>query len=178
MLRLFVGLGLPDAVRLQLAAMNGGVPDARWVAPENLHLSLRFIGEVDEFTAEDIDAALVQIHAPPVEITLTGVGCFESRGRARAVWAGAKPCRELLDLQARVEASLQRAGLEPEGRKFTPHVTLARLKRVPVEQIAPYLSGHGGFAAPPFSSTEFILYRSHLGHGGANYQVLETYPLI
>ena len=76
-----------------------------------------------------------------------------------------------------MEAALQQAGLTPVGRKFTPHVTLARIKRTPVEQIAPYLSSHGGFEAAPFTAEEFILYRSHLGHGGANYEALATYPL-
>lgn len=178
MLRLFVGLAIPEPVRLQLTAMTGGVAGARWVAPENLHLSLRFIGEVDEGAAEDIDAALGQIFAPPPEVALTGVGCFEKRGRTHTLWAGAEASGPLLNLQTRVEAQVRRAGLPPEGRKFTPHVTLARMKRLPVEQIAPYLSDHGGFRAAPFSAEEFILYRSHLGHAAANYEVLARYPLL
>jgi 2'-5' RNA ligase len=176
-LRLFVGLAVPDNVHLQLTTMTGGVASARWVAPENLHLSLRFIGEVDEGAAEDIDAALGQIFAAPLEVTLAGVGCFETRGRAQTLWAGAEPSGPLLHLQARVEAQVQRAGCPPEGRKFTPHVTLARMKRLPVEQIAPYLLDHGGFRAAAFAAEEFILYRSHLGHAAANYEVLARYPL-
>lgn len=177
MLRLFVGLAVPDPVGLQLTNMTGGVAGARWVAPENLHLSLRFIGEVDEGAAEDIDAALGQVFSPSVAVTLTGVGCFETRGRAHTIWAGAEASTSLLDLQARVEAQVQSAGLPPEGRKFTPHVTLARMRRVPVKQIAPYLADHGGFRAAPFQAEEFILYRSHLGHAAANYEVLAQYPL-
>ncbi len=177
MLRLFAGLAIPEPVRLQMTAMAGGVAGARWVAPENLHLSLRFIGEVDEGAAEDIDAALGQIFAPPVAVTLAGVGCFEKRGRAHTLWAGAVASGPLSHLQARVEAQVQRAGLPPEGRKFIPHVTLARMKRTPVEQIAPYLTDHGGFRAAPFKAEEFLLYRSHLGHAAANYEVLERYPL-
>ena len=177
MLRLFVGLAIPEPVGLQLTTMNGGVAGARWVAPENLHLSLRFIGEVDEGTAEDIDAALGQIFAARVEVTLAGVDCFEKRGRAHTLWAGAEATAPLLKLQARVEAQVRRAGLPPEGRKFTPHVTLARMKRLPVEQIAPYLADHGGFQAAPFEAGEFLLYRSHLGHAAANYATLVLYPL-
>jgi 2'-5' RNA ligase len=177
MLRLFVGLAIPETLTLQLAAMNGGIAGARWVAPENLHLSLRFAGEVDEGTAEDMDTALGQLQGGPLEVTLAGIGCFESRGRAHTVWAGAKPSAPLLELQARVEQALQRAGLPPEGRKFTPHVTLARMRRLPVEALAPYLADHGGFSAAPFRVEEFLLYRSHLGHGGAHYQALAGYPL-
>ncbi len=157
--------------------MTGGVTGARWVAPENLHLSLRFIGEVDEGAAKDIDAALGQIFAAPLTVTLTGVGCFEKRGRTHTLWAGAEATAPLLHLQAWVEAQVRRAGLPPEGRKFTPHVTLVRMKRLPVERIAPYLADHGGFQAPPFPAEEFLLYPSHLGHAAANYEVLARYPL-
>jgi 2'-5' RNA ligase len=176
-LRLFAGLAIPEPIRLQLTTMTGGIAGARWVAPENLHLSLRFIGEVDEGAAEDIDAALGQIIAAPVVVALAGIGCFETRGRAHTLWAGAEASAALLHLQARVEAQVGRAGLPPEGRKFTPHVTLARMQRTPVEQIAPYLTDHGGFRAAPFEAEDFLLYRSHLGHAAANYEVLARYPL-
>jgi len=177
-LRLFVGLGIPYTLRLQLTAMNGGIPGARWVAAENLHLSLRFIGEVDEDTAEDIDAALGQIFAEPVAVALAGVGCFEKRGRANTVWAGAKASPALLRLQARVEAALQQAGLPPVGRKFTPHVTLARMQRLAVQNIAPYLSSHGGFRTEAFTVREFSLFRVYLGRKSADYEFLENYELL
>ncbi|NQV55478.1 MAG: RNA 2',3'-cyclic phosphodiesterase [Rhodospirillales bacterium] len=177
MLRLFVGLQLPEELRSQLAGISSGIVGARWLEPENMHMTLRFIGEVPEDTGEDIDAALSHLSAYPVEIEITGTGSFQSRDRARAVWAGINLSPGLADLQARVEAAMQRAGLAPEHRKFLPHVTLARLKRVPVESIAPYLEAHGDLKAAPFTANEVALFQSHLGHAGASYQILATYPL-
>ena len=178
MLRLFVGLAIPGVLGPQLAALNGGIPGARWVVPENLHLSLRFIGEVDEGTAEDVDTALGQFHAEAPKVALAGVGCFESRGRAHTIWAGVRPEPSLLHLQRRVETQLQRAGLPPESRKFTPHVTLARMKQTPVEALAPFLANNGGFRAVPFRAEVFSLYQGFLSRNGATYQILENYDFL
>lgn len=176
MLRLFVAIELPDDVKQTIAPLAGGLPDARWVAPESLHITLRFIGEVDEGTAEDIDAALGTVHSEPVKIALRGVGCFETKGRVRAVWSKVTG-DDLGVLQGRVESSLKRIGLEPEGRKFTPHVTIARLKGVPARIVAPYLEHFGNFRAGPFTADHFTLFRSHMGHGGSHYEALAHYEL-
>jgi len=178
MLRLFVGLAIPKVLGPQLASLNGGIPGARWVSPENLHLSLRFIGEVDEGIAEDVDTALGQIRAEAPKVALAGVGCFESRNRAHTIWAGVRPEPALFNLQQRVEKELQRTGLPPEGRKFMPHVTLARMKQTSVETLAPFLANHGSFRAVPFRAEVFSLYQVFLSRNEAAYQIIENYDLL
>ena len=177
MIRLFVGLGLPETLSERLTGLRGQIPGARWVPPENLHITLRFIGEVDEETAADLDAVLARIDAPSFEIGLQGVGHFESRGLVRALWAGVARDPALDHLQARVETACQRAGLAPEGRKFHPHVTLARCRDTRTARIAGFLADHGGFGAPAFPVGSFALYSSTLGRGGAIYTREADYPL-
>jgi 2'-5' RNA ligase len=177
MLRLFVGLKMPADVRAALAPLAAGLPGARWVAPENLHLTLRFVGEVDEGQAEDIDGVLAAIAVPAFDMRLAGIDCFHSRGRVRMVWAGVTAGPELARLQAKIESAVVRAGFDPEGRKFKPHLTIARLKNVPIGGVRPYLELHGGFATKFFHVEEFTLFRSHLGQGGASYDALVDYPL-
>lgn len=169
MIRLFVALGLPDDLGTRLAGIRGQIPGARWVPRENLHITLRFIGEVDEAAAADIDTALARIEAPAFDLALAGVGHFESRGRVRSLWAGVERGPALDHLQARIETACRRAGLPPEGRKFHPHVTLARCRDTRTSRIAGFLAGHDGFRAPPFPVRSFALYSSALGRGGAAY---------
>ena len=114
MLRLFVGLELPDGVIARLNIMCAGVPGATWVPPANMHITLRFIGEVESWRAEEVDAALANIRAPGFELSLRGLGTFEKGGRISALWVGAEKNEGLAFLQAKVETALQRAGFEPE----------------------------------------------------------------
>ncbi|MFM2128606.1 MAG: hypothetical protein RL477_152, partial [Pseudomonadota bacterium] len=124
MIRLFTGIELPQSAREHLASIAGGVPGARWVPAENLHLTLRFIGNVDETTAADLDAALMQVRGAPFDLAIEGAGSF-SRGRFPSMlWAGVARSEALARLHERIDSTLQRAGCEPETRKFTPHVTL------------------------------------------------------
>jgi 2'-5' RNA ligase len=176
-MRLFVALSLPDDLRDRLSALSCGLPGARWVAPENLHLTLRFIGEVDRDEAEDIDAALTAVRCPRFPVTLAGVGDFGDERRLRSVWVGvdANPTLELL--QGKVERAVQRAGQPPEKRKFKPHITLARFKSHPGDKLQTYFTQQGLFRAPPFEVTEFTLYSSYLSHEGAIYQPEAVYPL-
>jgi 2'-5' RNA ligase len=176
-MRLFVALALPDEVRARLAGMAHGVPKARWVAPENLHLSLRFIGEVDGAQAQDADAALAQLSAPAFTLTLTGVGQFGAGDKTRSLWVGVEDCAELTRLQGKIERALQRAGLAPEGRKFKAHVTLARFNGNPGGKLHDYLAGLALFRSQPFAVREFILFSSFLSHTGAIYRPEATYPL-
>jgi 2'-5' RNA ligase len=176
-LRLFVGLKLPETARTELSIIASGLPGARWVAPQNLHLTLRFIGDVDEGLAEDIDGKLAGVAAPDFEVTLGAVDCFHTRGRVRMVWAGVSAGPQLTALQAKIESAAVRAGLDPEGRKFKPHVTLARMKNAPLVSVRPYLEAHGGFRGSRFRVSEFTLFRSHLGRSGADYESLVDYPL-
>ncbi len=176
MIRLFVALEIPAKVRASLTALQGGVPGARWASHEQLHLTLRFIGEVDENVAHDIDDALSGIRAPAFTLDLAGVGEFGGK-MPRALWAGVKSNEALTHLQRKVETSLQRLGLAPENRKFTPHVTLARLKGSPRDKVGAFLAHNGLFASGPFSVRHFALFSSHLSHNGSIYHPERTYPL-
>jgi len=134
MIRLFVALALPDAVADPIKLLQGGVPGARWMERDQLHLTLRFIGEVDGRDAAAIDDALSQVRAPRFTLELKGVGEFGGK-TPRALWAGVRVESEIVHLQRKVESALQRLGLEAEERKFKPHVTLARLRAAPVGRV-------------------------------------------
>ncbi len=178
MLRLFVALPLPDGVIARLSIMCAGLPGAGWVAPGNMHLTLRFIGEVDESVAEEIDSLLAHIEVEPFSLELDGVGTFGEGTKARSVWAAVKPSVELTHLQAKVESAVVRAGLPPEGRKFTPHVTLAHLSRPHTARLEAFIAGNSLFQAGPFEIPQFTLFESRLGKGGAAYIPLVDYPLF
>ena len=175
MIRLFVGLALPADLATRLAALAGGIPGARWVAARNLHVTLRFIGEVTEDVAEDLHQRLHAIHGPAFELRLDGFGTFGGH-KPRALWAGVAAHAGLDSLQARIEQAARDVGLDAEGRKFTPHVTLAWLKAAPPERIATFVDHHSPFAAD-LPVTGFTLYRSHLGGEGAEYEALAEYFL-
>lgn len=177
MMRLFTALDFPEDVRERLAGLGGGVPGARWTEPENLHLTLRFIGEVPDDQAADIAAALSAVQAPAFDLVLDGVGVFGSGRNARILWAGVERSEALSHLQAKVESALVRAGVPAEERKFSPHVTLARLKDAPQERIGRFLSDRGLFRAGPMRMEHFTLYRSHLGRTGPVYEAIGEYPL-
>lgn len=170
MIRLFVGLSLPEPHRQDLALIQHGVKGLRWVAPENLHVTLRFIGEVDEDIAEEVCASLDQMRVEPFDFTLKGIGTF---GRPpHSLWVGVHDPQQgaLAHFQANVERCVVRAGLEPEGRKFSPHVTLARgRKSMGPSQIGPFMENHADFELPSFRINEFILFQSHLSPNGAQY---------
>jgi 2'-5' RNA ligase len=171
-----VALPLPEAVRERLVTLQGGVPGARWAGQEQMHLTLRFIGEVDGHVAHDVDDALAGIRAPAFTIELAGVGEFGGK-TPRALWAGVRPNEALLHLQKKVETALQRIGLPPESRKFSAHVTLARMKGAPQEKIVQFLTHHALFASGPFAAKDFVLFSSHLSHGGSIYHPERVYPL-
>ena len=175
-MRLFVALGLPDDVAQNLLLLQGGIPGARWYAREQLHLTLRFIGEVDGIQAADIDDALNGISAPGFALELHSVGSFGGRD-PRQLWAGVRPSEALMHLQRKIETVLQRIGLAPEPRKFTPHVTLARLRASPRAKVIEYLSAHALYASQPFDVNAFELYSSTLTQNGSLYRIERNYPL-
>ncbi|MBT3306205.1 MAG: RNA 2',3'-cyclic phosphodiesterase [Alphaproteobacteria bacterium] len=177
-MRLFVGLSLPDDVRALLGPLKGGLPGARWIEDENLHLSLRFIGDVTGGDERDIDLALQLVSGKPFDVTLAGLGTFERRGRVHSLWVGLKKADAAVALHDRIESALVRAKLEPEHRKFKAHVTLARLKNGSAADAALYLGSHAGFKTPAFTVNHFTLFESHLGHLGAQYVALADYPLV
>lgn len=175
-MRLFVALALPDGVAESLLLMEGGIPAARWQKREQLHLTLRFIGEVDGRVAADIDDALAALKAPGFTLALHGVGTFGGRD-PRQLWAGVRPNPALLHLQKKIETALQRIGLSPEPRKFKPHVSLAKLKACPREKVTEYLSAHALYTSVPFDVNGFELYSSTLTPSGSLYRCERCYPL-
>lgn len=176
-MRLFVGLSLPGDIRARLRGLEGGLSGARWIADENLHLSLRFIGDVTGGVERDIELALQSVTGPRFDVTLAGLGTFARRSRVHSVWAGVEQPDAVSALRDRIESALVRLGLEPEHRKFTPHVTLARMKKGGARAAGLYLETHAWFQAPPFTVEYFTLFESRLGHGGARYSVYRDYPL-
>lgn len=177
MVRLFVALALPAELKARLALLVGGIQGVRWVPPENYHLTLRFIGEVERWRAEEVDAALATIRAPAFELALRGVGHFEKGGRICALWAGAERNDGLSFLQAKVETALQRAGFEPERRRFAPHVTLARTERAAPEKLIAFMQATNLFRATPVMVEHFTLFSSHLGKSQALYVPEVEYDL-
>lgn len=173
--RLFVAIRPPKTVREQLLDLMEGMPDMRWQHDDQLHLTLRFIGEVERPVAEDLVAALQHVRFDHFSIALDGVGKFEKH-RNGALWSGVRPKEQLKALNAKVERACQSAGLEPERRAYHPHITLARWKgRAP--RLDAYLERHGGLTSEPWEAREFILYESHLAHEGAHYEAIERFSL-
>jgi 2'-5' RNA ligase len=166
-MRLFVAIDLPEAVKDQLATMCCGLPGARWVAPDQLHLTLRFIGEADGGVFTDICEGLSAVQGKSFFMQLDGVGFFPPRGRPRVVWAGVKKSNSLQQLRHRIDSRLAVLGLESEGRKFFPHITLARLKNTPSVKVGRFLENHGLFLSSSFDVRSFHLYSSVLGRKGA-----------
>jgi len=173
MLRLFVGIDLPPELKLRVSTLCTGVPGARWVDAGNYHVTLRFIGDVDEGAASDIDAALLQIRAPRFALALAGVGNFGTR----MLWVGVERNHALAQLRDKIESAIVRAGFEPEGRRYAPHVTLARLKYPPEEHIQAFLAQHALFRAEPFAVDRFSLIASYLTKSGAIYEDQADYAL-
>jgi 2'-5' RNA ligase len=174
--RLFVAIRPPATVREALLAAMGGVERARWQDEGQLHLTLRFVGEIDAPLANDLAASLGQVDAAPLELHVAGVGHFERKGRATALWAGLAPSPPLVTLQHKIERACQRVGLEPEHRKFTAHITLARLSGA-AGPIGGWLATHGALAAPSWRVDEFRLYESVLAPGGSQYEPVVAYRL-
>jgi 2'-5' RNA ligase len=175
--RLFTGLEIPAAIGERLSYLRGGLPGARWIDPENYHLTLRFIGDVDMHVAHDLADALARVRRVGFPLRFDGVVAFGTR-KPHAVVARIAPSRPLAELQAEHERILQRVGLPPEGRKYIPHVTLARLRGATPRDIADYLSLRGGFAAGPFDVGRFVLFSSRNSIGGGPYVVEAEYPLM
>jgi RNA 2',3'-cyclic 3'-phosphodiesterase len=153
------------------------MPTAKWVDPGNLHLTLRFIGEVGEDLAADIDAALLRIEGRSFVLQLAGTGVFGNGGAPRSLWVGVERNPVLWALRDKIERALIRVGLPPEPRKFAPHVTLARLQNPPLDKVAEFLSVHAGFRAEPLPVHSFSLIASYQTKAGSVYEDQADYPL-
>jgi RNA 2',3'-cyclic 3'-phosphodiesterase len=177
-MRLFVGLELPRELRQRVALLSGaGIPGARWVPPENYHVTLRFIGEAPRYVAEEIDHALAGLKAPPFALMLAGIGTFTKGGRSQSLWIGVERSEPLQRLQSKIETTLQRCGLEPERRRFQPHLTLARLDNAVEAKLGEFVQAHNLFRAGPVPVEHFTLFSSLLGKDQAVYTAEMEYAL-
>lgn len=175
--RLFVGIRPPLAVREALIATMSGAQGARWQADEQLHITLRFIGEVDGRIAEDIDAALAGLRVSGFDLSLDGVGVFtRGSGHPTALWAGVRPHDSITALHRKIDRAIVRAGQPPERRTYLPHITIARIGNAGA-LVEPWLAMHAGLTSEPFAVTQLELFESHLGQRGARYETLARYPL-
>ena len=175
--RLFTGIEIPAEIGLALSSFRGGLPGARWIDPENYHLTLRFIGDIDERMADDVTSILGERRQrTPLTITIDGLDTFGG-GKPRAVFARTSGNGALNELQAEQERLLRQVGLPPETRKFTPHVTLARLRNASPIDVADYIAVRGHFPKLTFTADRFVLYSSRNSVGGGPYIVEAAYPL-
>jgi 2'-5' RNA ligase len=175
-MRLFVALSIPDTVARGLMLLQGGVPGARWQAREQLHLTLRFIGEVDGRDARALDDALSGIDAPAFELEMHGVGQFGNK-QPHSLWAATRRNDLLNHLQRKVDTAIRRVGQPQDAHKFMPHVTLARLRHPDLDKVRQWLSDHALFTSTPFEVGAFCLYSSKLTSDGSIYRVEQQYPL-
>jgi len=173
--RLFTGLEIPAEIGQTLSNLRGGLPGARWIDPENYHVTLRFIGDIDGVAANEIASLLVRINRKPFEVALQACRVSREKAARGGRLGGAEP--PLIELQAELERLMQRIGLDPEGRKFTPHVTLARLRDASNQDVADYLSVRGYFPTRVFTASRFVLFSSRASTGGGPYVVEDAYAL-
>lgn len=177
MIRLFVAYDIPDDVRMLICGMGATIPGARAVPADQLHLTLKFIGDVEESVLVDIREALAEISLPPLTICLQGVGHFPPRGTPKVLWCGVSPAMETIQLRNAIEKALAAVGIERERRKFSPHVTLARLRNSPLKRVTQFLAGNSMFETPPFRVDTFRLYSSVLSAKGAVHTVEAEFSL-
>jgi 2'-5' RNA ligase len=175
--RLFVAIDLSEEIKKELGVLACGVPGARWVPSDQLHLTLRFIGEVDGVVASRVRDALETIRAQPFSLRLREFGCFPPRKEPRVLWIGVEPKDPLIALRNRIETALIRNGLDPEGRKYSPHITIARLEGTPLTRLTNFMAGNNLYTSPTFPVESFQLYSSKLTAKGAIHKQEATYPL-
>lgn len=174
--RLFTGIEIPSDVAFELSMMRGGVRGARWIEPEAYHITLRFIGDISDRLAHDIAHELEGIKAPAFALNLRGIGAFGGK-KPRLIYARVAESPELMRLQATHERLLQRLGLAAEGRKYSPHVTLARLGPADAANVQAYIASHSFYRSRPIEISRFVLFSSRPSRGGGPYAVEEGYSL-
>lgn len=174
--RLFVAIRPPEPIRDLLIDAMDDSPDFRWQSDEQLHITLRFVGEVDRHVAADLTDALGRVRSPRFSLRVKDVGSFDHRG-AGAIWAGVEPKDPLAALAGKIERVCQHTGLEPERRAFHPHITLARWKGRRTRELGDFIDHRRGLVSEPFDVHEFILFESRLSRHGAHYEEVAGYPL-
>jgi 2'-5' RNA ligase len=178
MIRLFAAVPIPQEIGEGLVRRQQGIPRAKWRTTEQMHITLRFFGDVPESTAADIDGELSAVSGPPMELNLEGAGAFGEGHTMRALWAGVCDSPELRRLAGRCEAAARRAGLKPEPRAYKPHVTLAYLKRADPGRVGAWIQGHNLLRSPGFRVDRFGLYSSWSLATGNSYELEREYPLL
>ncbi|MDX2205442.1 MAG: RNA 2',3'-cyclic phosphodiesterase [Hyphomicrobiaceae bacterium] len=173
--RLFTAIEVPEPIRQRLGLIRAPFAGARWIAPQDMHLTLRFFGDIDGRMADEVADFLGGIHARPFSLEIAGLGAFGGRD-PHTLWAGVKPSHDLDTLQYANERAARAAGLEPDPRTFKPHVTLARIRGVRERDVATFLQHNGGLATDPFLVTRFALLSARPGTGGPPYAVEAEYP--
>jgi RNA 2',3'-cyclic 3'-phosphodiesterase len=177
--RLFVALDLPESVKRSLEPLAKGLGDVRWATPDQQHLTLRFIGEVGNGAVHDVIEALATVPSVPFQLTLEGLGHFPPRGEPRVLWVGVEKSAELKRLKRRIDRALEEAGIPPEGRKFAPHVTIARMRdALSPTRLGTYLMRHSLYRSAPFHISSFHLYSSWPRADGAEHQLEASYELV
>jgi 2'-5' RNA ligase len=177
MKRLFVAISPPEELCRDIADLARAVPGGRPVPPEQLHLTLKFIGEVEGGKLLDIKEALTEILRPAFSLSLRGVGFFPPRGMPKVVWVGIEPGEEVDRLRRDIEKTLFAAGIPKEQQKFVPHLTLARLKDANISRLQGFMAGNSLLRSPPFAVTAFTLFSSQLTAKGALHSEVAVYPL-
>ncbi len=177
MIRLFIAVPIPEDMRRQLHAMGRSLPGGRAVVEEQIHLTLRFIGEVEGALFKDIRENLYTVEAAPFRVGIQGVGHFPPRGKPRVVWAGLQPKDPLVRLKRKIDTCLIQCGLPPDNRKFSPHITLARLNNPPMQRITGFLAGNAFLRFDDFEVDRFLLYSSKLTNKGAVHTLEADYSL-
>ncbi len=175
--RLFVAIAVADPIIQHLGMLAGGVPGAKWQTPDQIHLTLRFVGDVDGGVSEDVRGALSHIDFPAFDLALEGVGHFGEGRRVRALWAGVRDNPALVALQSKVERAMVGIGLAPESRKYKPHVTVARMRQANHDRVALFLATQALFQTPPWHVAAFHLYSSQLSTKGSIYRIEDSYDL-
>lgn len=177
MIRLFLGIAVPAPLRKRLASVMGGIPDARWIHPADAHITLRFIGEVQEDVAEDLDGQLRTAHLPGGPLTLHGFDTFGTKRGVRALFVTVPPTPALLALHTRCETICQQIGLPASRERYHPHVTLARFSPPATGRVEQVVSANADWSGGDFTPSHMTLFRSHLGRSGPLYEELAAYPL-
>lgn len=178
MIRLFTGLSLPENLRARIQLIQGGIPGACWTALENYHITLTFIGEVDESVAEEVDEALSSVRAEGFSLKLKGTGSFAQGSWPKVLWLGVEAAEKLSLLKEKTDHAMKKRGVEFDARKYTPHVTLAYLKEPDEQMLGDFMQANNLFASEPFAVKNFILYRSDLTKNGPSYVPLRSYALV
>ena len=174
--RLFTGFEIPPELAFDLSLMRGGMTGARWMEPDDYHITIRFMGDVDHAMARDISSSLGVVRRAPVDIVIDGLSTFGG-DKPRALIARVQPTPQLQELQGEQERLVRRLGLAPEARKYAPHVTLARLRGTPASDVAFFLGSRGLFTSRRFTARRFVLYSSRDSVGGGPYVIEAVYPL-